>query len=270
MAIQMSAALARLHDELRYEPVTHRIRATLGDRVVAETTRAILVWEPRRFVPTYAVPREDLHAHLIEVDAPPDDPASAPPVLAPGRFGPHLAPGGAVDLDIDGTTLEQAGYTFDDPDLSGHVLLDWDAFRWTEEATVMTGHAQDPFKRIKTLASDRQVQVSLAGEVLADSRRGVLLLETNLPPRWYLPPDDVRMDFLEPSDKHSVCAYKGQASYWSLRGNDAGRHLAWSYPDPLQDAHPVRDLLCFWVERTELVIDGALVPRPPSPFAGTP
>jgi len=270
MAIQMSAALARLHDELRYEPVTHRIKATLGDRVVAETTGAVLVWEPRRLVPTYAVPREDLRPQLIEVDAAPDDPATAPPVLAPGKFGPHLTPGRPLDLEIDGATLERAGYAFDDPELSGHVLLDWDAFTWTEEATVMTGHAQDPFKRIKTLASDRHVRVSMDGRVLADSQRCVLLLETHLPPRWYLPPEDVRLDLLEPSDKHSVCAYKGRASYWSLIGNDAGRHLAWSYPDPLQDAHPVRDLLCFWGERTELVIDGTPVPRPPSPFAGMP
>src|SRR4051794_11566156 len=163
MAIQMSAALARLHDELRYEPVTHRIRVSLGDRVVAETTRAVLVWEPRRFVPTYAVPREELRARLTEIDTPPDDPATAPPVLAPGRFGPHLTPGRPVDLEIDGATLERAGYAFDDAELRDHVLLDWDAFTWIEEATVMTGHAQDPFKRIKTLTSDRQVQVSLDG-----------------------------------------------------------------------------------------------------------
>ncbi|MGY2873358.1 uncharacterized protein (DUF427 family) [Marmoricola sp. URHA0025 HA25] len=274
MATQMRKALAGLHEELRYEPVTQRIRISLGDVVVAETTGAVLVWEPRRVVPSYAVPRADLRAELVELDVPADDPAAAPPVLAPGQFGPHLAPGTVVTLRIGDTLVEQAGFVLADPDLADHVLLDWDAFEWVEEATVMTGHAQDPFKRIKTLASARRVQVSFGDQVLADSSRGVLLLETSLPPRWYLPSADVRTDLLEPSKAHSVCAYKGRASYWSLvdaaGGPDDGRDIAWSYPDPLHDALPVKDLLCFWVERTDLTIDGAAVPRPFSPFAGRP
>ena len=48
MAIQMRKALADLHDELRYEPVTQRIRVIRGEEVVAETTDAVLVWEPCR------------------------------------------------------------------------------------------------------------------------------------------------------------------------------------------------------------------------------
>lgn len=274
MATKMSAALGAMHEELRYEPVTHRIRVSHGDLLVAETTDAVLVWEPRRVVPSYAVPRTDLRAEVVELDLPADDPASAPPVLAPGRFGPHLSPGTVVTLRSGEAVFEGAGFVLSDPDLSDHVLLDWDAFEWVEEAATMTGHAHDPFKRIKTLPSDRQVQVSFGGQVLADSGDAVLLLETSLPPRWYIPAADVRTDLLEPSDARSVCAYKGRARYWSLvdaaGGPDDGRDLAWSYPDPLHDALPVKDMLCFWVERTELAIDGVAVPRPRSPFAGRP
>jgi len=274
MATKMSKALAALHHELRYEPVTHLIRASREGVVVAETTRAVLVWEPRRIVPSYAVPTADLRAEVVELDRPADDPATVPPVLPPGQFGPHLSPGTLVDLRIGDSVVEEAGFLLADPDLADHVLLDWAAFDWVEEATAMTGHAQDPFKRIKTLAADRRVQVSFGDRVLADSRRAVLLLETSLPPRWYIPAADVRTDLLEPSEAHSVCAYKGRASYWSLidpaGGPDDGRDIAWSYPDPLHDALPVKDLLCFWVERTDLSIDGAEVPRPFSHFAGRP
>ena len=272
MAIKMRTALAELRDELRYEPVIQRIRVSRGEHVVAQTTRAVLVWEPRRIVPSYAVPLADLDAEVVELDLPADDPVDAPPVLQPGRFAPHLAPGRVVSLRLDGETLDEVGYTFTDPALAEHVLLDWAPFTWVEEAATMTGHAQDPFKRIKTLPSDRHVQVFFEGQLLADSRRGVLLLETSLPPRWYLPAEDVSMELLEPSEHHSVCAYKGRASYWSLvdsvAGHERGRDLAWFYPDPLHDALPVKDLVCFWVERTELSIDGIDVPRPPSPFTG--
>jgi uncharacterized protein (DUF427 family) len=272
MAIQMSAAAAELLGQLRYEPVVQRIRVSRGERVVAETTGAVLVWEPRRIVPSYAVPRADLRAEVVELDRTADDPAEAPPVLRPGRFAPHLAPGRVVSLRLDEETLDEVGYTFDDPALADQVLLDWAPFTWVEEASSMTAHAQDPFKRIKTLPSDRHVQVSFEGQLLADSRRAVLLLETGLPPRWYLPADDVAMALLEPSDHHTLCAYKGRASYWSLTesvpGHERGRNLAWFYPDPLHDALPVKDLVCFWVERTELSIDGVEVPRPRSLFSG--
>jgi uncharacterized protein (DUF427 family) len=268
MAVQMSAAWRQFHEELRYEPVMQRIRVSHGNQLVAETTRAVLVWEPRRVVPSYAVPLDDLLADVVELDLPPVDPAEVPPVLVPVRFGPHLSEGRVVSLRMGDATFGEAGFVFTDPALAGHVLLDWDQFAWVEEAATMTGHAQDPFKYIKTLPSDRHVEVSLDGQVLADSRRAVLLLETSLPPRWYLPREDVRMDLLEPSDHHTVCAYKGRASYWSLTGHDRGRNLAWSYPSPLHDALPVKDLVCFWVERTELALDGVVVPRPASLFKG--
>ena len=51
-------------DALRYEPIDKRIRATLGDRTVVDSTRAVLVWEPKRVVPSYAVPAGDIDAEL--------------------------------------------------------------------------------------------------------------------------------------------------------------------------------------------------------------
>lgn len=270
MALQMSEAWARFHEELRYEPVTQRIRVLHGEQLVAETTHAMLVWEPRRVVPSYAVPRDDLRAELVGLELPPDDPAVARPVLVPGSFGPHLSEGRVVSVRVGDTTLDEAGFAFSDPALADHVLLDWDRFTWVEEAATMTAHPHDPFKHIKTLPSDRHVVVSLEGQVLADTRRAVLLLETHLPPRWYIPPEDVRLEILEPSSTHTLCAYKGRASYWSVLGAETGRDLAWHYPDPLHDALPVKDLICFWVERSDLSLDGVAVPRPRSVFTEKP
>ena len=119
------------------------------------------------------------------------------------------------------------------------MIVEWAPFDWVEEDTAVTGHPHDPFKRIDVLPSSRHVVVSSGGTVLADTTRAVALYETGLPVRWYVPRDDVRLDLLEPSDATSVCAYKGQATYFSLRrhGDDADAvDIAWTYVDPLHEA----------------------------------
>ena len=83
-----------------------------------------------------------------------------------------------------------------------------------------------------------------------------------------LPPADVAWEHLSPSPTHTVCAYKGWASYYSLAdGRPGGRDVAWTYPDPLHDALTVKDRVCFYAERTDLTVDGEPVPRPVSPWS---
>ena len=65
-----------------------------------------------------------------------------------------------------------------------------------------------------------------------------------------MPPEDVRLDLLTDSDTRSVCAYKGQARYLSLRSGEP-RDIAWSYPEPLHDALRVKDRISFYAERAE-------------------
>ena len=94
--------------------------------------------------------------------------------------------------------------------------------------------------------SSRPVRV-LAGEVvLAETTRPLLLSETGLPNRFYIPAADVRQDLLEESDTHTVCPYKGTASYWTV--SIGGRKLAdavWSYPQAEGDAAAVSGYLSF-------------------------
>jgi len=67
------------------------------------------------------------------------------------------------------------------------------------------------------------------------------------------------MDLLGPSGSHSLCAYKGEASYRSLRGAD---DIAWFYPDPLPDNAEIRDHLAFFNERADIEVDGERLERP--------
>jgi uncharacterized protein (DUF427 family) len=186
-------------------------------------------------------------------------------VLTPRNpFGLHSTPGTAYDIETDAGTLTAAAFTPDDAALQGYAVLDWDAFTaWSEEDEEAVGHPREPHHRVRCLPSSRHVVVSVDGEVLADTHRPVLLVETNLPPRWYLPREDVRMDLLKRSDARTTCAYKGHASYWSsAAGGQEVDDIAWSYEEPRHDADQVRDLMCFYAEHTDLTIDDEPVERP--------
>lgn len=268
MALTLRDHHRALLAELRIEPLSQPLRVTRGDRTVAATSDALLVWEPRRIVPVYAVPEASVSGTLTAAGPPVGGSLEGlPPVLGPG-FDPHTTPGQPLDLALGDEVLAGVAFRPDDPDLAGHVTLDLHPFAWWEEDQEVWGHPHDPYKRIDTLVSHRHVVVSFQGTVLADSRRAVALLETSLPTRWYVPAEDVRLDLLEPSPLVTTCAYKGHASYLSVRGaGEEGRDLAWSYADPLNDAVPVRDLLCFWSERTDLTLDGEPQPRPVTPWS---
>lgn len=94
--------------------------------------------------------------------------------------------------------------------------------------------------------------------VLAETRAPVVLRETGCPPRYYIRPDDVRMELLVPSDRHTTCPFKGEASYWSLNADgDTAADLVWSYPDPILEAEQIKGLLCFYNEKVDLEIEDA-------------
>jgi uncharacterized protein (DUF427 family) len=272
MAIRMGTHLMSLTGELRFEPVTRRVRASLSGAPVLDTTDAALVWEPRRVVPMYAVPPADLVAELSPCPAPPV-PAQLPPVLGPVNFGWHHTPGRSYDVVVGDRTLPSAAFAPDDPDLGGRVVIEWAPFDWVEEAHPVVAHPHDPFKRIDLLPSERHVVVRVGGVTLADSWRAVALYETHIPVRWYLPHDDVATELLVGSTSTSTCAYKGHAIYVSvapdaIKGLGAGgEDIAWTYTHPLPEVAAIKGMVCFYSERTDLELDGVPVPRPVTPWS---
>ena len=263
--------------DLRHEPTDKRVRARLGDEVVADTTRALLVWEPRRVVPSYAVPIRDVRADLVPV--PPVDGAtddvgfrlptvSDRPILDPSiPFEVHTTDGSPVEVRPPGGTATGPGFLPSDPDLAEHVVLDFASFEWLEEDEPIVGHPRDPFHRIDVIRSSRSVRIELGGRLLAESTRATLLFETMLPIRFYLPPEDVRVD-LEPSSTRTWCAYKGEAGYWSVAlPSGAVPDVAWGYEAPLHDAIGVSGLVAFFDERLDVVLDGQPRERPLTPWS---
>jgi uncharacterized protein (DUF427 family) len=264
---------------LRYEPIEKRIRGTLGDRAVIDSKRAILVWEPKRVVPTYAVPVEDIDGDISATPpaasgepSPDGVPVIGAPQLA-GRtvfdpsipFSVHTADGEPLAIRVRGGDREAAAFRPFDDALAGYVMLDFDAFdAWFEEDERNVAHPRDPFHRIDIVHGSRHIRVERDGEVLAESTTPYLLFEPPLPVRYYLPPEDVATGLLRPSTTTTFCAYKGQASYWSVEGED---DVAWSYREPLREAAEVTDRIAFFNERVDIVVDGTPLERPVTPWS---
>ena len=261
-------------DEMRHEPIDKRIRATIGDETVVDTIAALLVWEPKRVVPSYAVPDADIAGEIASAGAPAGESvcdADAPqllgrPVLDPSvPFSVHTADGEAVVVRPRGSAREVPGFRVADPEIGGHVVLDFDAFdAWYEEDERNVSHPRDPFHRIDFVHSSRHVRIERDGEVLAESTRPVLVFEPPLPVRYYLPAEDVRTDLLTPSATRTRCAYKGEASFLSADGVD---DLAWFYPEPLREAGEIRDRIAFFSEFADVTVDGRALERPVTPWS---
>ena len=112
-----------------------------------------------------------------------------------------------------------------------------------------TGHT------IKITPASVHVEVRLNGEKLAESDRPVLLDETGLPTRYYLPAEDVRTDLLRPTSTVTTCPFKGRASYWSAEiDGEVHEDLVWSYPEPIAEAAGIAGLMCFYPDRVKLTV----------------
>jgi len=280
VAVELGGVLWGQSKNLRFQPTAKRIRATVGGDVVADTTRALLVWEPRRVVPSYAVPADDLSAELVPAagadgeQAPEHRLASGSRdgpqrVLSRGHFRTHTAAGDELTVRAAGGDREAAAFRLADPDLEGYVELDFAPFdQWLEEDEPIISHPRDPFHRIDVRRSSRSVVVEHHGTVLAESSRPHLLFETHLPTRSYLPREDVRFDLLVPGDTRTACAYKGETTaYWAVEDGGHMLDVAWTYEHPLPDAAEIAGLVAFFDERVDVVLDGVRRPRPVTPWS---
>lgn len=240
---------------LRHEPTEMRVRIRQDGHELVDTVRAILVWEPRRVVPSYAVPATELHATLSPSDASvlplPDG------ILHPGiPFAAHSCPGEVMDVD----GLIGAGFRPEDPELAEYVVLDFNAFdEWYEEDERLVAHAREPYHCVATRQSSRTVRIERDGQVLAESSRPTLVFETSLPMRFYLPREDVVTE-LEATDLVTSCAYKGVATYY-------GDNLMWSYLEPLKEVRELAGLVAFYDDVLDVYVDGKLRERPGGPVA---
>ena len=106
--------------------------------------------------------------------------------------------------------------------------------------------------RIHVEPSPKRVKVVFNDVTVADSGQALVLHETRLPPVYYLPREDVRLDLMKRTDYRTHCPFKGNASYWTLDVADQrAENAVWSYEDPFDQTAGLKDYVAFYEDRVE-------------------
>ncbi|HET9143419.1 DUF427 domain-containing protein [Actinophytocola sp.] len=213
----------------RLEPLTQQVRARLGKHLLLDTTHAQLFFEDEHH-PWRAIPRDALRV-----------PLTGPPVADP-------VDGHWWTIELGGTRRTHAVRAWDRPppdcpELTGVLVIHHDAAdQWLEEEQPVPGMPKNPYHRVDVLPASRHIEIRVHGELLATTRRPTLVVETGLPPRWYIPPGDIHWDRLTPNPRRTVCQYKGTAHYWTIDHTHPPL-LVWSYPEPLPETAALAGLV---------------------------
>jgi uncharacterized protein (DUF427 family) len=245
---------------VRTEPCLRRLRVLFENQVVADSSRAIYLFETKH-LPVYYFPLEDVRFDLLQ----PTEHRTRCPFKGEANYW---------TISVGERTADNAVWGYRQPiescpDISGYVAFYWDRVdAWFEEDEEVFVHPRDPYSRVDVVHSSRHIQIVVAGEVVAESSRPRLLFETGLPTRYYLPKLDVRLDLLKPSATVTRCPYKGVARHYSLELNGAEvKDVAWSYPAPIAEIPKIEDLICFYNERVdEVIVDGNTETKPVTPW----
>jgi uncharacterized protein (DUF427 family) len=241
------------------EPTNRRVRVAFNGETVADSRGASLLYETG-YLPAYYFPEADVRMDLLARSE-------------KGRESPVLGQARSWSVRVGDRVAEDAAFAWSDPPpgapgVSGLVTFTFGAMdEWYEEDDRILGHPADPYHRIDIRRSSRHIRLSHEGRVVAESRRPVILFETSLPPRYYLPVEDVAGE-LVPSQTHTRCAYKGLASYYSVRlGDTELTDLAWYYPEPDAESTGIQGYVAFFDERLDLEVDGQSQSRPETPWS---
>ncbi|MGH4020269.1 MAG: DUF427 domain-containing protein [Pseudonocardiaceae bacterium] len=241
---------------LLFDPFPRRVRAVFAGETVLDSARGMLLHESN-LLPQLYVPSSDVRTELLE----PTDHTTHCPFKGDASYW---------SVTIGDQRADNAVWAYPQPLpaadwLDGYVALYWKSMdAWFDEDEEVAGHLRDPYHRVDVRDSSRHARVIAGDELVAESHRPVLLSETGLPNRFYLPASDVRAELLELSATHTVCPYKGTASYRSLRTRSGLiTDAAWYYPDPLDGVHAISGRLCFVADGVETWVDGERVAPPP-------
>jgi uncharacterized protein (DUF427 family) len=100
----------------------------------------------------------------------------------------------------------------------------------------------------------KRVIVRVAGRVIADTQKALLLREASYPPVHYIPRADVDMSALQRTDRHTYCPYKGDCAYFSvLHGGARSANAVWTYEAPFAAVAEIKDHLAFYPDRVDAI-----------------
>jgi uncharacterized protein (DUF427 family) len=215
-------------------PFPRRVRGLLNGTTLFDTVRGQLVHESN-ILPVLYVPREDV---LVPLE--PSEKVTFCPFKGDATHF-HAAGGADVAWSYE-EPLEVAAWL---QDLVAFYAARLDGFLDEDEPVTLL---RDPYHRTDVRRSSRLVRVTAGGELVAQSERALVLSETGVENRWYIPREDIRAD-LRPSATTAHCPYKGDATAFGLDGYE---DCAWSYDAPYDSVAPIAGHVMFVGEGIEV------------------
>lgn len=242
-----------------WEPTQRNVKVEFNGEVIADTKNGMLMIESA-YEMHYYFPEADVRTEFL---------------IDEGAIDESKYKGNATlfTVTVGDKTAEAAAWTYSEakekrPDMHGYYAFNWHKMdAWYEESEEVIGHPRNPYQRVDTIQSDRHVRIEVDSVTVADSNRPVLLFETDLPTRYYIPKDDVKIE-TTPTKTHTICPYKGVADYWAFEVNGKEHQdLIWGYHDPFNESRQIKDLVAFYDEKVDVYIDGELQDRPRTVFS---
>lgn len=112
------------------------------------------------------------------------------------------------------------------------------------------GHQQHPEHKVRETRVQHSVSATIDGQVIAESSDVIRVDEDGAPPRYYFPSSAVKVEKLSPTDTHTHCPFKGDASYYSITLGQ--RHLedaVWTYETPYDEHAALAGRLAFYDDK---------------------
>ncbi|MFD0433408.1 DUF427 domain-containing protein [Streptomyces chartreusis] len=227
------------------EPLRRRMRVKFGGAWIVDSEDVVLLHEPGRYPVAYFL-LTDVAADVLE---------QAEHTTRHRDLGATswytVQAGGQSKQRAAWQHVELPDYA---EDLKGRIAFAWRAMDgFFEEDERIVGHAADAYHRIDIRSTSRHLVVRNGDQVVADSKRPVVLYESGFAPRWYVPREDVDEAALTKVEGQTFCPYKGLASYYDI---GSGKRAAWSYEDAWDEVRRVSGMVSFEPDEVEVSLDG--------------
>lgn len=217
-------------NRILFMPFPRRLRALVGGEVVADTESAMLLHETN-ILPAAYFPIADVDFDLLTA-------------TDHTTHCPYKGDAAYWSIQAGGERRENAVWGYPEPTESAPWLVDYVAFywdrvdTWLDEDVEVRGHLTDPFHRVDIRPTSKRIAVAIKGEAVATTSAALVVSETGLPNRYYLPEEDIDAGLFERSTTTTHCPYKGDTIYWNFLGREPSSlvDVAWSYPTPFDES----------------------------------
>jgi uncharacterized protein (DUF427 family) len=227
------------------EPLRRRMRVRFGGDWIADSERALLLFEPGHYPIAY-FPEADVTPNTLQAtEHKTHHPDYGPTSWYAVQSGEKSTPRGAW------RHIELPAYASES---QGRVAFAWPAMdAFYEEDERIVGHAADSYHRIDIRQTSRHLVVRHRDRIIADTKRPMALYESGFAPRWYVPRADVDEAALTPVERQTFCPYKGLCSYCNV--GDA-QFAGWSYPEAYPEVGRISNFLSFEPDIVSVQLDG--------------